>query len=363
MSENENQPTPADLTKPGPAVEPTAPAEPVDATEVGTPADSAEPAASTEAAQPAASTEAAEPAASTEAAEPAASTEAAEPAASTEAAEPAASTEAAQPAALSGPAEPLALVEPTAPARNPARRRRRIAALVGSLVLAAGVIGGVGYTVVTVDGADRDAGAPLWKFPRATTETAKPVAANGLSGMLVPYKDGEWGKGPDIGEYGYDAELSGAHATALRKESLSGLPRTQRKALEKQIDKQRLKGIAMRSYLSNFYASKAATVTIELSELENSAAVREISGYQEELVGVLDDLLRKGPKIEGHKDARCFLAPKDKDEKLDSMVCFAHEGNVLVSLTADSAKPMQQKDIATLLREQLDRIAEPGESV
>jgi hypothetical protein len=314
VSENENQPTPADLTKPGPAVEPTDLAEPVAATELGAPADSAEPAASTEAAEP---------------------------------------------APLSGPAEPLALVEPTAPAR----RRRRIAALVGSLVLAAGVIGGVGYTVVTVDGADRDAGAPLWKFPRATTETAKPVAANGLSGMLVPYKDGGWGKGPDIGEYGYDAELSGAHATALRKESLSGLPRTQRKALEKQIDKQRLKGIAMRSYLSNFYASKTASVTIELSELQNSAAVREISRYQDELVGVMDDLLREGPKIEGHKDARCFLAPEDKDEKLDSMVCFAHQGNVLVSLTADSAKPMQQKDIATLLREQLDRIAEPGESV
>jgi hypothetical protein len=338
VSENENQPTPADLTKRGPAVEPTAPAEPVAPTKLGTPADPTEPAASTEAAGPAASVDSAEPAASTETAEP---------------------------AALSGPAAPPALAEPTAPAHNPARRRRRrrIAALVGSLVLAAGVIGGVGYTVVTVDGADRDAGAPLWKFPRATTEKAKPVPANGLSGMLVPYKDGEWGKGPDIGEYGYDAELSGAHATALRKESLSGLPRTQRKALEKQIDKQRLKGIAMRSYLSNFYASKTASVTIELSQLENSAAVREISGYQEELVGVMDDLLRKGPKIEGHKDARCFLAPADKDEKLDSMVCFAHQGNVLVSLTADSAKPMQQKDIAKLLREQLDRIAEPGESV
>ncbi len=249
-----------------------------------------------------------------------------------------------------------------APARNPARRRR-VAALVGSLLLAAGVVGGVGYTVVTVDGADRDAGAPSWTFPKATPETAQPVAAKGLSRMLVPFDDDTWPHGPDIGEYGYDAELSGAHATALRKESLSGLPRTQRKALEKQIDKQRLKGVAMRSYLSDPYAQEAATVTIELSELDNASAVREIARYQDSFVDMLDGILRAGPKIVGHKDAHCFLAPTSKKEKLDSMVCFAHQGNVLVSLTADSAKPMKQEGVAKLLREQLDRIAEPGEAV
>jgi hypothetical protein len=234
---------------------------------------------------------------------------------------------------------------------------------VGSLLLVAGVIGGVAYTAVTVDGADRDAGAPQWTFPKATPETAKPASAEGLAGMLVPYVAQSWVRGPDIEGYGYDAQLSGARATALRKESLSGLPRTQRKALEKQIDKQRLQGIAMRSYLSSFYAEKASAVTIELSELANASAVRELSGYQEELVDVLDGILRKGPAIKGHKDARCFLAPEDKDEKLDSMVCFAHQGSVLVSLTADSPKPMDQKGVAMLLREQLDRIAEPGEAV
>ncbi|MFE3036151.1 hypothetical protein ACFXKY_31425 [Streptomyces canus] len=147
------------------------------------------------------------------------------------------------------PAEPVAAEQAV---RNPARRRR-VAALVGALLLTAGVVGGVGYTVVTVDGADRDAGAPVWTFPKATPETAKPVATTRLSRMLVPYGDDTWPHGPDIGEYGYDVELSGAHATALSKEALSGLPRTQRKALEKQIDKQRLKGISMRSYLSNPY--------------------------------------------------------------------------------------------------------------
>ncbi|MEU9170924.1 hypothetical protein AB0D34_24490 [Streptomyces sp. NPDC048420] len=268
------------------------------------------------------------------------------------------------PAELTASTEP---VEPLAPAKKPVPRGR-VAAVVGSVVLAVAVVAGVGYTVVTVDGADRDAGAPVWKFPKNQAAGEKAAAAKGLSAMLVPYGADGWSRGPDIGEYGYDAELSGAKATALRKESLSGLPRTQRKELEKQIDKQRLTGIAMRSYLStdelsSVYTDRASTVTIELVQLDNKAAARGITEFQNEFLDAFDDVLRDGPRIEGHKDARCFLPPTDKDEKLDSMFCSALQGNVLVSLTADSAKPMQQHGIAMLMREQLDRIAEPGESV
>ncbi|MFF4031885.1 hypothetical protein ACFYZ2_19445 [Streptomyces sviceus] len=268
-----------------------------------------------------------------------------------------------------GPAELTVAGEPVtpAPAEKPVRRGR-IAAVIGSAVLAVAVVAGVGYTVITVNGADRDAGAPVWTFPKGGADKEKAAAAKGLASMLVPYGADGWSRGPDIGEYGYDAQLSGAEATALRKESLTGLPRSQRKALEKQIDKQRLRGIAMRSYLStdelsSVYTDKASTVTIELAQLDNKAAVRGITEYQNEFLDALGDVLREGPRIEGHKDARCFLLPTNKDEKLDSMYCGAQQGNVLVALTADSPKPMQQTGIAMLLREQLDRIAEPGESV
>ena len=272
-----------------------------------------------------------------------------------------------QPVGEVGPAELTASTEPAAPAKKPVSRGR-IAAIVGSVVLAGAVVAGVGYTVVTVDGADRDAGAPVWKFPKTGTAKAKAASAKGLAGMLVPYGADGWSQGPDIGEYGYEAQLSGDQATALRKESLSGLPRTQRKALEKQIDKQRLTGIAMRSYLStdqvsSVYTDKAAAVTIQLTQLDNKAAAKGLTEFQNEFLDALGDVLRDGPRIEGHKDARCFLSPKDSDTKLDSMACMARQGNVLVDLTADSARPMQQKGIAMLFREQLDRIAEPGESV
>ncbi|WP_020122960.1 hypothetical protein [Streptomyces canus] len=268
-----------------------------------------------------------------------------------------------------GPAELTVAGDPVAaaPAEKPARRGR-IAAVIGSAVLAVAVVAGVGYTVITVDGADRDAGAPVWTFPKGGADQEKAAAAKGLASMLVPYGADGWSRGPDIGEYGYDAQLSGAEATALRKQSLTGLPRSQRKALEKQIDKQRLTGIAMRSYLStdqlsSVYTDKASTVTVELAQLDNKAAARGITEYQNEFLDALGDVLREGPRIEGHKDARCFLLPTNKDEKLDSMFCGAQQGNVLVALTADSPKPMQQTGIAMLLREQLDRIAEPGESV
>ncbi|WP_327429806.1 hypothetical protein [Streptomyces sp. NBC_01236] len=256
-----------------------------------------------------------------------------------------------------------------APAKKPVRRGR-IAAIAGSVLLVGAVIGGTGYTVVTVQDADRDAGAPVWKFPKAAKKDAKTAkAASGLAAMLVPYETDGWSRGPDIAEFGSDAALSGGEATALRKESISGLPRTQRRRIEKQIDKQHTKGMVMRSYLSTsnatdstLYADSAFTVSIELMQMEDKTAIKNMSTFQNELLDTLD-IFRAGPKIKGHKNAKCFLPPKDKEEKLDMMVCSAYEGDVLVSVTAEAAKPLNTKGVASLLREQLDRIVEPGEAV
>ncbi|MFI6659627.1 hypothetical protein ACIBL8_29315 [Streptomyces sp. NPDC050523] len=267
---------------------------------------------------------------------------------------------------------PEPMPEPTSePVPQPAGKRRsrgRIAAVAGSALLAAAVVAGVGYTVVTVNGADRDAGAAVWKFPQPKSAgDGKEAPASGLSGMLVKYANG-WKRGPDLGEFAADAHLSGAQATALRKEALRNLPRTQRRQLEKLIDKQHIQGMAMRSYVreagSSFFTDTAAAVTIELSQMQNRAAVRNISTSQNEFLGGLD-VFRKGPKIKGYKDAACFLPPKDSNshEKLDSMLCSAYRGDVLVTVTADGVKPFDAKGVAELLKSQLDRIAEPGEAV
>ena len=259
----------------------------------------------------------------------------------------------------------------------PPRKRlnpRRVAVVLGSVLLAGAVVAGVGYTVVTVSGADRDAGAPVFAFPKAgADDDVKTATASGLAGVLVPYGESGWHRGPDLGEYGYDAQLSGAQATALRKESLSGLPRTQRRQLEKQIDRQRIKGMAMRSYLNQAVSDLSDnegvySVNVVLARMGSSAAVRDLGTFQQEFLDALD-VFRAGPEIKGHKNAKCFLPPKDDEEDeadgpgLETMYCSAYQGDVLVTATADGPAPLDTKGVATLLSEQLDRIAEPGVAV
>ena len=248
-------------------------------------------------------------------------------------------------------------------------RGGRIAAIAGVVLLSLAVVGGVGYTVVTVNGADRDAGDAVWTFPKVSSEKAEGAAKpTELAAALVPYTlDDGWSEGPDIAEYGYDTAFTGAQATALRKEALKELPLKQRKPLEKAIDKQHTKGLAMRSYVSSNqqalgYTDKASTVNIVLSQIADTSAVRNASRFQNEFLDALG-VFRPGPKIKGYKNAECFLSPKDTEEKIDTVYCSAYQGEVLVTLTAQSPKPLQTSAIGRLLKEQLDRIKNPGEAV
>lgn len=244
-------------------------------------------------------------------------------------------------------------------------RRGRVAAIAGAVLLVGAVVAGSAYTVVTVRDADRDAGAPSWKFPKAAkADTGEAKAATPLAGMLLPY-DESYVRGPDMARFGSDTALSGGEAAALRKEAIRDLPRSQRRQIEKQIDKQHTKGMAMRSYLysgSTLTDDGTFTVSIQLAQIEDKRAVRNMSTFQNGLLDALE-IFRSGPKIEGHKNAKCFLPPKDKEEKLDMMICSAYQGDVLVDAVAYAAKPMNTKGVAKLLRAQLDRIQEPGEAV
>ncbi|MFG2312790.1 hypothetical protein ACGFS9_29580 [Streptomyces sp. NPDC048566] len=244
-------------------------------------------------------------------------------------------------------------------------RRGRVAAVAGAVLLVGAVVAGGAYTVVTVRDADRDAGAPSWKFPApAKAEAGERKPASPLAAMLVPYGD-DYVQGPDMGRFGSDAALSGGEAAALRKEGVRDLPRSQRRRIEKEIDKQHTKGMAMRSYLYSGSTRKddgTFTVSVQLAQIEDKRAVRTMSTFQNGLLDALS-IFRSGPRIEGHKNAKCFLPPKAEKQKLDMMLCSAYQGDVLVQAVAYAAKPMNTKGVAHLLREQLDRIQEPGEAV
>ncbi|MFE3161837.1 hypothetical protein [Streptomyces sp. NPDC059224] len=243
------------------------------------------------------------------------------------------------------------------------RGRRRIAQVVGAGVLAAAVLAGIAGTVVTVRGADRDPGAPLWSMPKAVKDS-KAAGPGGLQGMLLPYDTDTYQRGPDTAEFGSDVALSGRQATLLREQSIKDLPRSQRQALERQLDRNPVKGMAMRSYVNTAGTSgHQYTMEIVLARMGNQRTVRSMATVQQELLDALK-VFRKGPEVKGYKDSTsCFLPPTDSDEKLDSMFCTGYVGDILVTATATGGKPLDKESAAGMLRAQLDRIKEPGATV
>ncbi|MEV7792969.1 hypothetical protein [Streptomyces sp. NPDC087512] len=254
--------------------------------------------------------------------------------------------------------------KPPAPGR---RSRRRVAAVTGALLLSAAVVGAVGYTAAAVAAADRDPGAPSWARPAPAADHPATAEPTGLAWTLVPYRPGNWSRGPDLGEFGSDATLSGDRTTALLKESLAGLPRTQRKRLEKEIDRRPVKETAMRSYAftGREHADRGAgvaTLNFVLMRMEDQAIARATAESRKAFLDALDDV-RDGPEIEGYENAACFHLPLRSDDDLDSMYCSAHLGDIVIAATAEGLQPFDSEGVAALLKNQLDRIVEPGESV
>ncbi|MET9515313.1 hypothetical protein [Streptomyces sp. NPDC002994] len=236
-------------------------------------------------------------------------------------------------------------------------------------VLALGTIGaGVSFTVAEVSAADRTAPTREWassgnpaddsaKSPKAPRKTGGKLAQR-----LLPVPDG-YTPGPDIGEYGNDAELGERQAVALMQESAAALPRDLRKERLRSIDRMRVQGFAMRSYASD---DSELVVEAQLVQMKPGAARDRIRGF----TAMVDafDVLRKGPKIKGHKNARCYVAPKPPagesgGERLGAMFCLAYEDDLFISTTSYGKQPLYAESAAELLRKQLDLVASPGEYV
>ncbi|MFI9762447.1 hypothetical protein ACIHFB_31500 [Streptomyces sp. NPDC051963] len=246
-------------------------------------------------------------------------------------------------------------------------RSGRIAAAAGAVLLAGAVIGGVGYTVVSVRDADRKPGAPTWEFPAADRgdEKKSEQSASGLSALFLPFGTDGYKRGPDLAEFGTDEEFSGAQATALSKESVRDLPRSTRRNVEKLIDKQRIQGMALRSYVvgrADYNTTDAITFDVTLTRLADRAAVRRMATSYNQFLNATD-VFRKGPTIEGHKSARCFLTPKGEDQELGSAFCTTSVGDILVNVTVDGPGPLDATFVSKLFAAQLNRIDDPGQAV
>ncbi|MGW6153389.1 hypothetical protein ACWFRM_09695 [Streptomyces sp. NPDC055144] len=250
-----------------------------------------------------------------------------------------------------------------APVAGVAARRWPAVAVACAVVLAVGA--GTGLTVTKVNAADRSAPTKVWAKPKEQKQ-AKPGQARtqGLSARLLPLPKA-YRPGPDIDEYGNDKVITGKEATARLKKGARGLPSRQREEQGRAIDKLKLRGMAMRSYQLSGYMgwtdehNKSLVVDMQLAQMQNRRAGRQLKEFRSEFlrsVGVFP----KGPKVKGHRNADCFLAPKDSKGKLEMVLCSAYEDDVLVTATGYGPKPLNTTEVADLLARQLDRLTSQG---
>ncbi|WP_405693178.1 hypothetical protein [Streptomyces sp. NBC_01185] len=251
-----------------------------------------------------------------------------------------------------------------APARSGRVRRILLTALPFVLVLGA-VGGAAAYTKVTVDGADRTVGTTIWKV--SERKPGKDPAGDidrgrsdtELSKLLLPVPKG-YRLGPDDGEHANDDEVDGRRAVAAMKESSRGLAGKKRREYEKRIDKLRVQGLAVRSYVSE---ENDLEVHAEIVRMKDKNAVRDFYTFQTELFDLVG-IFRDGPKVKGHtRKATCYLQPRSSDSDIEEMVCAAYDGELSITYRATGIKPVDKAAVAELLKDQLDHITSPGEYI
>ncbi|MET9495774.1 hypothetical protein [Streptomyces sp. NPDC006552] len=262
---------------------------------------------------------------------------------------------------------PPSQVVPEAPA---ARKKRRLLAAVATCAVVLAVAGGTGFTVLTVDAADRTVPTTVWGEPEQQKQRAGGVAGKegDLAGRLLPMPKG-YVPGPDIDEFGNDEAITGPEVAARFKKSADDLPARQREDQRKAIDKLKPTGLAMRSYASGDTTrswvsdtTKYTVVEVQLARVENRRAGRALKEFRTDLLRAFGTFA-KGPAVKGHKDADCFLAPRTGGTKLDMLLCSAYEDDLLVTMTAYAPRAIDGRSVATLMAAQLDHIASRGESV
>ncbi|MFD5034441.1 hypothetical protein ACFWM0_29125 [Streptomyces sp. NPDC058405] len=268
------------------------------------------------------------------------------------------------PAEAPTPAEettPAGEPTPVAPAAPRSTLARRLLGTVLPAVLVLGAIGGgIAYTKTTVDAADKTAPTTVWKKTDAKPgkdpagDIGKGRTNTDLSRKLLPVPEG-YRLGPDTAEFGNDGELTSKQATALMKSVGEGLSGKLRRALNKEIDKLGIKGLAARSYTAD---ANDLVVEVYLVRMTDREAVHNWYKTQSQRPGA-----RKGPAVEGHKKAKCFLAPKDSKVDLEAMECVAYDGELTVNVIAHGLKPFDSSAVAELMKDQLGHIASPGKYV
>ncbi|MCZ0980562.1 hypothetical protein O1L60_20655 [Streptomyces diastatochromogenes] len=260
--------------------------------------------------------------------------------------------------------------------KSGSRTRRILKNVLATVVVLGAVGGGVAYTAVTVDRADRSAPTVAWADPSPSATAQDPAADSGTRGrastpmsrLLLPVPDG-YALGADIEGYGNDDEIPAKQAAAVLKQTGKSFYGKKRRAYEKEVDRLGIQGMAMRSYAAQ---DSSLQVEVVILRMKDKKSVRKFFEVRRELSEAFE--LRKGPKIKEYaKNSACYLGPKpakpegsDAEERtpdLQQMTCSAYDGEVMVTVTAFGAAPFDEKAVANLVEKQLRHIQSPGEYV
>ncbi|MEU2179324.1 hypothetical protein [Streptomyces thermolilacinus] len=244
-----------------------------------------------------------------------------------------------------------------------------------SLLVVGAVGGSAAHIAVTVSGADRTVPTTVWSdaasepAPDPAAEAWRGRASTPLGKKLLPVPDG-FQLGPDFGEHGNDTELGPVAAAAALRESGGHLRGPQRRAFDKMIDDLGVRGMAMRSYATEYALRGGAyeedvVVGIQITQAENGAKARRIHTYQLTGLGWLG--YEEGPKVKGHKNVSCHIAPEDEDDRrldqgIDEMVCLGYTSDLLVTVSVQGVGPFGRV-IRDMVKEQFDHIDAPGKYV
>ncbi|SNT42255.1 hypothetical protein SAMN05216252_124124 [Actinacidiphila glaucinigra] len=266
------------------------------------------------------------------------------------------------PGTVDGPANaPAPTGEENAPA--PRRSRRGVALGVAAALVAVVAGGGIGFAVLQHQKDDgKKASAQTWKAPEPKKTGEYGTQSGGshygaLGKLLLPVPDG-YSLGPDIAEFGNDAELSAERAEELMRGDLGGVPKKERDLVRKAVAGLHIQGMGMRTYREDEARFFVETQIVQMKNKRSAKAGTEFFTAFTKALGVF----RNGPKIAGHDKARCVLPPKEPGQKLDSMMCQATEGDLLIRMSVTGTSPLRKTEAADLLKEQLDRVQDPGEA-
>ncbi|WP_042415707.1 hypothetical protein [Streptacidiphilus anmyonensis] len=177
-----------------------------------------------------------------------------------------------------------------------------------------------------------------------------------LSDLLLPVPDG-YGYGPDDGGDGDNTVLTHDQYLKTFNKDFADLGTSERRQLANQLDLDHVLGYAVRTYTDN--AQLVIKVSLLQENQQTAKGMASLGKYIADQTGAF----RAGPTITGHPEAHCYLLATDPNDPLDRLDCDDYVGDILITVQAYGPAPLDQQAVASLMEQQLSRLAIPAAQI